>query len=227
MDLIAESSARPNPRKLPLPSDLAELAKAGLTVRGAMQRYGVGEAVAYRWFHECGHGAPIGKGGKRPASDIGMLAEDSVYTAEYVRGRLDAAGLCFSRMACARILPAGLKAAWPAVVRAFEDMWPDPDKVLIIRPSAAAITEMDVVMFNADSWLTLLGEQAVQTRRLFWARLMFHPLKERPKHSYKQLERVFGLDKDILKHRFMTGVERITYRLNSPSWIEPRGSHLP
>ena len=144
--------------------------------------------------------------------------------AAYVTRRLEAAGTTLMCLPANGTAPAALKAAWPEIVRSaleistFPDGHPRPP-----RPSAQAITAMD----EAFTWLALLGNGAVQTKRLLWMRLMIWPMSDKHLFSWRKIAKSTGLHRDVLTLRHARGIDRIVTRLNCQDWKPLPGSDLP
>jgi hypothetical protein len=143
----------------------------------------------------------------------------------YVKARLEAAGKCLMALPAHGTAPAAVRSAWPQIVRS---VWEAYDAtrdgpMRPPRPSAAAIDAMD----EAFGWLTLLGDKAVETKRIIWLRLMIWPLSGKHLWPWRKAAAAVGLHRETLELRHGRGIGRIVTRLNCPGWKEPPGGGLP
>lgn len=144
--------------------------------------------------------------------------------AAYVVARLEEAGKTLLCLKVHGTRPAGYRVAWPEMAKTIlEARDPEDQDTRFPVPSAAAITAMDEVF----PWVALVGERAVYTRRLIWARMLVHPLKDRHVWSWKRLEKSLGLSYETLRLRHGRGIDRIITRLNDPGFREKPGGGLP
>jgi len=149
---------------------------------------------------------------------------DHVDTA-YVTARLEAAGATLMALPAHGAAPAGIRSAWPDIVRSVWDAYKAERQGLMRppRPSGAAIDAMD----EAFAWISLLGPQAIHSERLIWMRLMVWPLSGKHRFSWRKIAEITGLHRDVLVLRHRRGIERMVTRINCPSWRPPSGSDLP
>jgi hypothetical protein len=142
----------------------------------------------------------------------------------YVKARLENAGATLLSLPATGTAPSRYKVAWPEMVQAVWDAYkPDGDDPRLPVPSAQAITAMD----EAFQWIPLVGEHALQTKRLIWLRLLVHPLSEKHLWGWRKLERMTGLHRTTMALRHSRGIDRLVTRLNNPAFVERSGNALP
>jgi len=143
---------------------------------------------------------------------------------EYVTVRLEEAGRTLMALPAHGTAPAGMRVAWPEIVRSVWDAYDwTGAPVRPPRPTGAAIDAMD----EAFGWIPLIGAQAVETKRLVWLRLLLWPLSGSHVWPWARLAKVIGLHRDTLMLRHGRGIDRIVTRLNVPAWVERPGAELP
>ena len=143
----------------------------------------------------------------------------------YVKRRLEDAGKTLMALPAHGTSPAGLRSMWPEIVRSVWDAY-DASRdgpMRPPRPRAAAIDAMD----EALQWIVLLGDQAVETKRIVWLRLLVWPLSGKHVWPWRKLQDKIGLHRETLELRHSRGIDRIVTHLNCPGWREPPHSSLP
>ena len=144
--------------------------------------------------------------------------------AAYLKTRLEEAGQTLLALPGTGTRPSQYKVAWPEMVQqVWEAAKSDEDEARYPVPSAAAITSMD----EAFRWIPLIGEHAVQTKRLIWLRLLVRPMSEKHLWSWRKLENRLGLNRETLALRHARGLDRMVTRLNCPDWKQPVDGALP
>ncbi|KKL80212.1 hypothetical protein LCGC14_2007010 [marine sediment metagenome] len=115
-------------------------------------------------------------------------------------------------------MPAGNRAAWPDVMQRFWDVVGVADEGSVeerqealaqvrnatkLRASRAAITRLDEVL----EWL--LKIERPHHRKAVMARMLVHPVSERPVHSWGQIAKVLGTNRSTVRRWYEGGVKAI------------------
>lgn len=133
------------------------------------------------------------------------------YAAAYVQARLEEAGATLLCMPAGRFArPTMRQNRWAEIARLFGALsgegaaagkraWP--------TPSAAKIAAMD----EALPWLLLIEEEP--RRRLVAARLLTHPLSQKPLYSWRKLAGTTGVHRETLARWYAEACEEIAAKL--------------
>ena len=115
-------------------------------------------------------------------------------------------------------MPADARAAWPDVLQRFWDVVGLADEgtvaerqealarvrnVTRLGASSAAVTRLDEVL----GWL--LKIERPHHRKAVFARMLNHPVSERPVHSWKQIAETLGTSKSAARHWHARGIQEI------------------
>ncbi len=118
-------------------------------------------------------------------------------------------------------MPAGAKAAWPDVLQSFWDIAGKADEGTVedrlthlamvrnatrLGASSAAIGRLDEVL----GWL--LGVRKLQ-RIVLFARMLNHPISEKPLQSWAKIAKTLGVSKSSVQRWHAKGVQEILNRL--------------
>ncbi len=119
-------------------------------------------------------------------------------------------------------MPAGERAAWPDVVQEFWDIAGKADEGTVeerlaalarqrnattLGASSAAITRLDEVLV----WL--LAIERPHHRKVVMARMLIHPVSERPVHSWTQIAETMGTNRRTARRWYADAVQEILERL--------------
>jgi hypothetical protein len=119
-------------------------------------------------------------------------------------------------------MPAGERAAWPDVVQNFWDVAGKADEGTVqerqealaqvrntttLRANRAAIERLDEVL----EWLLKIDRP--HHRKAVFARMLNHPVSERPVHSWKQIAETLGTNRHTVRHWYAAGVQAILERM--------------
>ncbi len=156
----------------------------------------------------------------RIAPPPGPVATTAVgYLHDDVKRRLEDAGKTLMMLPMpADGMPAGDRAAWPAVVQEFWDMAGKADEGTVadrlnalaqvrnrtrLHANREAIDRLDEVL----GWM--LKIEKPHHRQAVFARMLTHPLSERPVHSWKQIAETLGTSKSAARHWHARGIQEI------------------
>lgn len=119
-------------------------------------------------------------------------------------------------------MPAGARAAWPDVQQRYWDIAGKADEgsleerlaalalqrnATTLGASSAAITRLDEVL----EWL--LAIERPHHRKAVMARMLIHPVSERPVNSWKQIAETLGASKSAVRHWQARGIQEILENL--------------
>ncbi len=119
-------------------------------------------------------------------------------------------------------MPAGNRAAWPDVLQLFWDLAGPADEGSVqerqealaqarnyirLRASAAAIDRLDEVL----GWLLMIDTPC--HRKAVMARMMTHPISERPLYSWKRIAYSLGVSMGTVQRWRAVGIQTIVERL--------------
>ena len=140
-----------------------------------------------------------------------------------VRRRLEDAGRTLMMLPMPKGgMPAGDRAAWPEVLQRFWDVVGVADQGSVqerqdalaqvrnstrFGASREAITRLDEVL----GWLLMI--ERPHHRKAVMARMLVHPVSERPVHSWKQIAERLGASKNAVRHWQARGIQEILERL--------------
>ncbi len=120
-------------------------------------------------------------------------------------------------------LPGGAKAAWPDVLQEHWDVMGKADKGTIeervlalamtknatrLGVSTADITRLDEVL----GWILKIPKP--HWRKAVFARMMTHPISERPLYSWVQIAKNLGTNRHTVRHWYDAGVQAILEELS-------------
>ncbi len=121
--------------------------------------------------------------------------------------------------------PADLRAAWPDTTQQLLD-WIGPAEEGTLAERMAALAEAhhrqrlhadQAAIARLDEVLVwLLGIDEVHWRRAVAARMLVHPVSERPMHSYGDIARRLGVDKRTVGRWYDSGVAAIVEKIACP-----------
>lgn len=119
-------------------------------------------------------------------------------------------------------MPAGDRAAWPDVLQRFWDVAGIADEGSVeermealaqvrnattLRASRAAVTRLDEVL----EWLLKIKHP--HHRKAVMARMLCHPISERPIHSWGQIAKTLGTNRSTVRRWHQDGIQAILERL--------------
>lgn len=120
-------------------------------------------------------------------------------------------------------MPADARAAWPDVLQLFWDLAGPAEEGSVAErqealaqarnyirlcASAEAVDRLDEVL----GWLLMIDVPA--HRKTVMARMLTHPVSERPVYSWKQIAYVLGTSKSAVRHWRARGIHEIFKRLD-------------
>jgi len=136
-----------------------------------------------------------------------------------IQARLEDAGRTLMTLPMpARGMPAGLRSAWPEYMQKYWDIFGHADEddnedrrevqahlinQVRVQASQKAVDRLDEVL----GWLWYI--EVPRHRRTVVARMLTHPLSERPVHSWKQIALKMGADSRTVRRWHLAGVEEI------------------
>ena len=136
-----------------------------------------------------------------------------------VRGRLEDAGRTLLMLPMPKDgMPAGNRAAWPAVVQRFWDIAGHAEKGSIAERQEALAQARNRIRMHADAeaigrldevldWLLKIKEK--HYRRAVAARMLIHPVSERPIYSWTQIAKTMGTNTRTVRRWHASGVQTI------------------
>ncbi len=124
----------------------------------------------------------------------------------------------------ARGMPAGSRSAWPDYMQNFWDVFGHADEAdnedrreaqahlintVRVQASQKAVDRLDEVL----GWLWYI--ETPRHRRAVAARMLTHPVSERPVYSWKKIAKTMGADARTVRRWYLGGVEAIIIGLAS------------
>ena len=118
----------------------------------------------------------------------------------------------------ARGMPAGSRSAWPEHIQKYWDVFghADQDETedrrevaarqinrVRLQASKAAVDRLDEVL----GWLWFI--QKPHHRKAVAARMLRHPISERPVHSWKSIAKEMGTNRELCRYWYKAGVDAI------------------
>ena len=140
--------------------------------------------------------------------DRSEIIDAPFVTREYLEERLRAAGIVLVSLPSRRG-PDDARCAWPDIVRsAFEAYGWTAERNSFPVPSGRAVMEMGEVL----DWVLLLTGQE---RYIVSARMLWHPLKDRPIISWRRLARKTHMHRDTVQRYYDVALDRLVGRINT------------
>lgn len=129
---------------------------------------------------------------------------------EFIIARLEEAGAAMLALQVRGTHPAGLRAAWPEVVRQFSEAYGYSDSVLRPPvPTAARISRMD----EALGWIELIPGDKFVLKRIVGARSLVSPLTGKNLYSWSRLAKLLHADRRAVTRWYEEGVKLICLAL--------------
>ena len=146
------------------------------------------------------------------------------WTPARIEAELQDAGRVLRALAVAGVWPAGLRSAWPEIVREPGEAYGwDGTRARPARPGPAEIAAMD----QALGWLALIPDERRVLRRIVAARSLTHASTGRPLYSWRRIAGLVGASHVAVARWHAQGLGIIAQALNGREASGGRGQALP
>ncbi len=145
------------------------------------------------------------------------------WDAARVEAELSGAGRTLCTLQVPGCRPAGYRSAMPEMIQEVHEAYGWTGlRVRPPIPSSRDIAKMDQVL----SWVRLIPADQYVKRRIVGARLLTHPVTERPLYGFRKIAALLGASHEAVRGWHAIGISIIVGHLNKPGFCAAAGGRV-